>query len=209
MPLGNGVVRRKINMARPYRGRLRCRYLPCPSGHLLHQCLSLTTVQERMFIKLPVSGFVGIFLDAYLGPCFSVCFPTAPARNSCRPNNLPIGNRYCSDASTHGDQNAVSAIEADKTSQWSIAITSRSALYAVSLRDQDTLSRTAPNGTARNTTGSTHTRIGSGVAESTMPGVRWLPAEPEDCHSVSATCSAMPSRTQHDLHCLSCSSHSF
>lgn len=94
-----------------------------------------------------------------------------------------------------------------KTSQWSIAITSRSALYAVALFDQSSHSRTAPNGTARNTTGSTHTRIGSGVAESTMPGVRWLPAEPEDRQQRLRNMFCLPSRTQHDLHCLSCSSH--
>ena len=191
-------------MARPYSGSTWCRYFPCP----VRRCLTLTTVQERTLIKLPVSGFVGIFLNAYLGPCFSVHTPTAPARDIRRPDNFPTGNRYSPDAGIRGGQDAVFAIEADKTSQWSIAITSRSELYAVLLLDQDSISWTAPNGTARNTTGSTHTRTGFDVAESTMPGVRWLPAGPEDrLNSVSATCSAMPSRTQHDLHCLSCSSH--
>lgn len=41
-----------------------------------------------MLIKLLVSGFVGIFLNAYLGPCTFTGFLTAPARVSCRANNI-------------------------------------------------------------------------------------------------------------------------
>ena len=160
-----------------------------------------------MLIKLPVSGFVGIFLDAYLGPCCSVCFPTAPARNPCRSNNFPTGNRYCPDAGlmaigtryprsrlTRPRNGALPLLRGPHYTPPRCSIRIRSAgRHPMELPE---IRRVPPIPVSGPASPNRQCQVSDGCQQNR-----------KTVNSVSATCSAMPSRTQHDLHCLSCPSH--
>lgn len=161
-----------------------------------------------MLIKLLVSRFIDIFFYAYLGPCIAAGFPTAPARMSCR---------------THTIQQAINTVLM---------------LVCAAIRARYSRSRLIRprNGALPLLRGPHYTPLRCLISlqaaqrhSMELPEIRRVPPIPvlgpaspnrqcqvsDGCqqnrktvNSVSATCFAMPSRTQHDLHCLLCPSHS-